>query len=309
MFGWVGDTFRLFGRNAAPFLMASVVTLVLCVLMFAPMYAAMIPAMMRSAAAGTPGGMPTGGDLSWVLGLYGATVLIALVVFPPILVGWFRLVQDMDHGRLVRGLDILKPYRDGATWIRSVLFGLLAMLLYFVVLGLVVFAFWGVISGFMEQVAAQQAAALAGVAAPAPSFGGGIILAYFVFLAVALLLQFVYLVGYTEISLRNTSILGALKQAAGGVARNGIKLIVFLVCMGLVAFVALLLVGMVFGLLAVALSMVSPALAAVAMVVLYLPIALLMYPLMFASHYFVWKSMLGGNESALPETDGGLLTA
>lgn len=309
MFGWIGDTFRLFGRNAAPFLMASVVTLVLLLLMFVPMYAAMIPTMMQNATAGATGAMPTGADVSLILGLYGVTLLIALVAFPPLLVGWFRLVQDMDQGRTVRGLDVLRPYRDGATWIRSVLFGLVAMLLYVAVLALVAFAFWGTISGFMEQVAAQQAATLAGVAAPAPSFGGGIILAYLVFLVVAILLQFVYLVGFAEISLRSTGILDALKQAAGGVGRNGIKLLVFLICVGLVAFVALLLVGMVVGLLAVALSMLSPALAAVAFVVLYLPFALLMYPLMFASHYFVWKSILGGNESAQPETDGSLLTA
>lgn len=309
MFGWVGSTFRLFGRNVSAFMMASVVTLVLLLLMFVPLWVAMIPAIMQGAAAGAAAPMPMGGNTTLILAMYGVTMLIALLVFPPLLVGWFRITQDMDHGRPVSGLDVLKPYRDGPTWIRSVVFGLVAMLLYIAVLGVLVFAFWGVISGFMEQVAAQQAATLAGVAPPTPSFSGGIIIAYLAFLFVAFLLQFVYLVGFAEISLRDTSILDALKQATGGVARNSIKLILFLICFGLLALVVFMIIGVVVGLVIAALSMISASLSMAAMVILYIPFALLMYPLMFASHYFVWKSILGGNESATPDPEGTLLTA
>lgn len=307
MFGWIGSTFRLFGRNAAPFMMASAVMLVLLILMFVPMYATMLPSIMQAAAAGAAGAAPM--DTSLFFTMYGVTILIALVVFPPLLVGWFRLAQDMDHGRAVRGLDVLKPYREGATWIRSVAFGLVAMLLYFVVLGLLVFAFWGVISEFAQQMAAQQAATLAGVAPPPPDISGSIILAYLVFVLAAFLLQFVYLIGFAEISLRDTTILEALKQAAGGVGRNAIKLVVFLIGFCLIAVVAMVIVGLVVALLMFLVSLVSAKLAMAALIVLYVPILLLIYPLMFASHYFMWKSILGGNESAIPETDGSLLTA
>ncbi len=299
MFTWIVDSFKLLKRNFGTLMAASAVTLGLGLLMSAPiMYFAFANAQSMAAAGAVNGGLPTGNALTMFYATYALTILLSLVLFPPLLVGWFRLSRDIDHGRAVTAMDILAPYRDSRAWIRSVVFALLVALLYLVVIGLFVAAFWGVIGEFMQQVAAQQAATLSGGTPPPPSFPGGILLAYFGFLAVAMFLQFIYMVGFGEVSLRDTSPLEAMKLAITGVLKNVLKLALFL-------FFAFMLFGAVFGvvvfvlaLLITMLMLISPVLAVVVGLLLYIPFLLCLYPLMFIGGYLVWKSMLGGDSGA-----------
>lgn len=302
MFGWVVDSFKLLRKNFRGLMLAGFITLALGILMCIPMWSVMAFNMMD---AMKNGGMPTGampmvGNMTMFYTVYAITIVISLFLFPPILVGWFRLCQNIDQNNTASGFDILKPYKDKQVWLRSIGFALLAMVIYAAVFGLFALAFSGTISDFMKLAAAQQAAALAGAAPAPPSFPIGFFLAYFGFLGLALFLQFIYMTGFAEISLRNTPVVDAMKQAASGVFKNALQLILFLFCLFVAAMIFFMIFGLILIMIVAALSFIHQALGMIVGGVFYIAFLLCIYPLMFAGQYFVWKTILGGNSPALP---------
>ena len=304
MFGWVVDSFKLFGKNFRGLMSAGFITLALGLLMCIPMWLMMAFNMMDAMKNGgmANAGMPMADNMALFYAVYAITVVISLFLFPPILVGWFRLCQNIDQNNAASGFDILKPYKDKQVWLRSIGFALLAMVIYAAVFGLFALAFSGVISEFMQQVQAQQLAAMTGAAPTPPSFPLGFFFAYFGFLGVALFLQFIYMTGFAEVSLRATSVVDSMKLAASGVLKNALKLIVFLFCLFIASMIFFMIVGLVLVMIVAALSFIHQALGMIVGGVFYIAFLLCMYPLMFAGHYFVWKSILGGNSPALPNT-------
>ena len=303
MFGWVFDAFKTMKRNFGAMVGASAVMLGVLILMMLPMWLMVFSMMRRNAAAGfSGGGLPMAGDMGMFIGVYGFTILASLLLFPPLMAGWFRLARDADQGGAISAFDVLKPYRDGELWFRGLRFALLAFVLYVAVAALLFLVFHASISEFMQQVMAQQAATLAGTTPPPPSFPAGVILAYFAFLLICMLLQFVYLVGFAEVSLRTTPALEAMKLAVTATFRNALKLLLLAFvtssAIGAIFFVVILVLVLVVTLLA----MISPVLAVVVAVAFYIPFLLCIYPLMFTGGYFAWKGMLdGGSEQALSD--------
>jgi hypothetical protein len=299
MFGWITDTFKLVKRNFMSLIGASALTLALAMVMCIPLWLVMFVGMKERIQTGeiTPGAFPMGGDMSMLFAAYGVIVVVGLLLFPPLLVGWLRLCRDADRGVAVSAFDIFKPYKDGPLWMRSIRFALLAFLIYIVIFGLFGLVFSGAIVGFMHDVAAQQAATLAGTRPPPPNlqFMAGFFLAYFCFLAVAMLLNFVYMVGFAEISLRTTPVIETLQLAVIGVFRNLLKLIVFLIALFMGMSTVIFIFALILGVLAALLSLISPILGLLVALIIYVPFLLCIYPLMFAGHYFVWKSILDGS--------------
>jgi hypothetical protein len=312
MFGWIGDTFRLIGRDASAFMGASLVTLGVHLLFFAPLVGYIFWQMRgagdatSAAAAVTP--FVNGGATFWTL--YAVSILGSLLLLPPLMVGWFRLCRVVDGGERTRALDLLAPYRDRAAWGRVLLTMLLVLVLAVAVFVLLALAFWSSLQAVVAQAAAQQAATLAGttIAPPAPPVG--FFVGYFVFLLVMVVIQAVYFVAVADVSLRPSSPVSAIRDAFAGVGRNSLKLLLFFVCVGIASFVVLLVVALVLGLLIAALSMLGTAAMVIGMLLLYIPLFLLMYPVMYAGSYFVWKSMLGdAAPPAVPDASLGVLPA
>jgi hypothetical protein len=302
MFSWVVDSFKLFGKNFRSLISASVVTLLLGILMCIPLFLVMGMGMYDTAkTGGVPSGvMPMAGNMTMFYTVYGATILISLVLFPPLLIGWLKTCQHMDRGQKISGLDILQPYKDTALWLRGLQFAMLGMLMYIAVFGLFALAFSGVISDFMQMIEAQQAAALSGAAPPPPTFPIGFIVGYFLFICMAVFLQFVYMVGFAEVALSKTPVLQAMQRALIGVLKNALKLVLFLICLYMAFFMVFFIVALILALIIGVLTFIHPALGIVVGMALYIPILLTMYPLMFLGHYFMWKSILGENQAAIP---------
>ena len=300
MFNWIADTLKLVKKNFTNLIGASGLTLCLAVVISLPIFFVVFAGMRERIQNGSmaPGAFPMGGDMTLFFTMYGIMIVVGLLLFPPLLVGWLRLCRDMDHGLSVNAFNIFKPYQDRQLWLRSIRFALVAFAIYLLVFALFGLAFSGVIAGFMQDIAAQKAATLAGLPPAPPRFLLGFFLAYFCFLGVAMLLQFVYMVGLAEISLRPTPIIEALTLAMVGVFKNLLKLIVFLIGLFMGASVVIFVIALVLGIVAVLLSLISPILGMLVTLLIYIPVLLCMYPLMFAGHYFVWKSILDGDASA-----------
>jgi hypothetical protein len=304
MFGWVVDSFKLLRKNLRGLMSASFITLVLGLLMCVPMWLAMMSGMMDAMKTGgmPQPGMPMTGDMTLFYTVYAITIVASLLLFPPILVGWIRLCQNIDQNNAASGFDILKPYKDKQLWLRGIGFAFLGLLIYVAFMGVFALSFWGAISDFIQQAEAQQAAMLLGATPAPPNFSMSLVFGYFGFIGIALFLQFVYMIGFAEISLSPTSPIAAMKQAALGVFKNAFKLILFLICIAIVFYIALFIVSLILGLIVVVLSFIHPAIGAIAAIALFLPVFLCLYPLMFAGHYFMWKSVLGDSSPALPNS-------
>jgi hypothetical protein len=309
MFGWVMDSFRLLRKKPAALMSASVVTLIFGIALCIPMWTVMMGGMMESMKTGNMpmGGMGMGMGTNTTLfyGVYAITVILGLLLMPPLVAGWIRLCRNIDHNQTASAFDIFQPYKNGALWFRGIAFAFLGFLIYAAIFGLLALIFGDAITEYMQQMQQQQLAALSG--APPPPFEPalilGIFLGYFVFLVLALALQFIYMTGFVEVALRDTSAIGAMKLALQGVLKNALKLIVFVLCL----FVAAMMVFMIFGFVLVIgvtlLSFIHPVIGMIVGAVFYTAFLLCIYPLMFAGHYFVWKSILGGEHVATQTMD------
>jgi hypothetical protein len=306
MFGWIGDTFRLIRRDVGAFMGASFTSLVVYLGFFLPFIGYSVwQAMQHRGSPATPFAL---GTTYWVL--YGLTILASMLLLPPIMVGWFRLCREVDGGAKGHALDILAPYRDRGAWGRALVAALLMLVVTIALFALLALAFWSSFQAFFAQVAAQQAASLAGttIAPQAPPVG--FFVGYLVFIVVMVVVQFVYLVAFADVALRPTSPVAAIRDAFAGVGRNSLKLLLFLLCVGIASIAVAVIVGLVFGLLIMALSMLGTVALVIGMLLLYIPLVLLMYPVMFAGSYFVWKSMLGdAAPPPVPDASFGVLPA
>jgi hypothetical protein len=186
---------------------------------------------------------------------------------------------------------------------RLVGFALLAVLAYGLIFGLLFLAFHGLFDELLATQAAQAAAMATGAQPPPPS--PAMIVKFLaleaVLIPVMIVLQFIYMVGFAEVSMRATPPIAALSLAAGGVFRNILKLVLFLFCFGMVLSVGMMIVFLVFGLVAMLLAFVSPVLAIVVIAIAYVVFLAFVYPMMFAMHYYMWKAMLGDEAPASPQ--------
>lgn len=310
MFGWIGGTFKLIGRDVGAFMGASVTSLVAYILFFLPMmgyaaWQAMTTGGSALASAATPF---AGGTTFWIL--YALTILGSIVLLPPIMIGWFRLCRAVDSGQPARALDVLSPYRDPNAWGRALVTALLMLVLCLLVFAVLAAVFWSSFQEFLALVAAQQAATLAGTAIAPQAPPVGFFVGYFLFLAIIMVAQFAYMVAFAEVSLTPRSPVEAMRNAFAGVGRNALKLLLFMICVGIIAMLAMLVVGLVLALVIAALSMLGKAVMFVGILLIYIPFVLLLYPIMFASTYLVWKSMLGDSAPPpVPAPELGVLSA
>jgi hypothetical protein len=297
MFGWIPATFRLVSRNFGAMIVASLLTLLLGVLMALPMLLAVFKSLSGLGSPGVPVAPP---DLTLFWVMYGVTIVVGLLLGPPLLAGWFRLCEAADRNVGPSGSTVLSPYRDGGTWVRLVLLALLGALLYLLFLGLMFLLFHGVFT----EIATMQAVQLAGGTPPPPSPAmlGKILLMYAVMMPLLFLLQFVYMAGLAEVSLRPTGPVQAFLAALQAVLRNAFKLLLVMICLGVVAGFVGAIVAVVLALLAAVLALISPVLMGLAIGLVYLAVVLVVYPLMFAGNYYAWKDLLGEGtaESASP---------
>jgi hypothetical protein len=294
MFAWVINGFKLVGKRFTSQLGAGALFLLLVLVVCAPMWGVMFFVMGNSIQGGLPMGQsPLAGNMPLFVGMYALTAVISMALFPPMMVGWFRLCQGVDRGDAVGAMSVLAPFSDRALWLRSIGFAALAFVIYLAFFGLMALAFYGTIADVMHQAVAQQAAALTGAPPAPPHFPASFFLAYFLMIVVGSFLQFVYMIGFADVALQGTGAVDALMRAVQGTFKNLIKLLIFAVCMFVFAMVVIFLLALVLGIVAALLMVIMKSLAFVLLAVFEIVLMLCIYPLMFAINYFAWKSMLG----------------
>ncbi len=108
----------------------------------------MLPLQFHTANTGAP---PSPMMLGCIM---AGSVLIGLLVVP-LYAGYLQVIDAVDHGRPARARDTFKPYRQGEA-LRLIGYGLVLILIYFAMLGIIIAAAGsGIASWYMQVLAAQ----------------------------------------------------------------------------------------------------------------------------------------------------------
>lgn len=292
IFSWLNASFRLVGNNLRTFIFASLLSLVLIIVIGAIFGMALFGSMDF-----TPEALAVGPDLQKLIILYAVAILFGLLLMPPFIAGWIKLCQKLANNQSAGATEIFQPYSDAAIWKKLIIYGLLGMILYIAVLAvfMLICSFLGLGKDMQSFMMAQMGGDPGAVMQLPASF-------WFAYAGIILLgnfLQLMFLLGFSQATLTESSAVDSLKYAIAGVMKNLLSLIGFTLIFLVVAIVAVLLIGLVIGLLLMLLGFIHQALAVTAGIILYAALLLIIYPVMFSFTYFLWKGILGKDEPAI----------
>lgn len=238
-------------------------------------------------------------QMLWVIGLIA---LLMMAVYPLLIGGLLRVIDDAEHGRPTRPAALFDTFRAGQGAGRLVGFGLILGVAY---LGtfLVVIALFGpgLATWYMQLIAASaepdNAAAMQTAMQTMPD-GLGMVMALGTL--AGMLFGGMYAIGFGQVAINDRSVGGALGDALAGTLKNLLPILVLAV----VAFFGLLAFVIVVGLLLVLLGgiggLVHPMLSLALMLPVYLLMVLVLYVVLFGVMYFMWRDIC-----AAPEVDAG----
>ena len=301
MFGWLIGSFKLVGKHWGTFMLAALVSLAaLFLLAFA---AGLVIGL--SAAGGAMGDVES---INWqkIALLYAVILLVALILVPPFIAGWFVLTGKLADGQSASVGDLFSGYGDGARWKKLIAFGLIGAVLNVAVQGgyILICMALGVgsddIGQFMSAQLSNDPEAMAGLSAGFWAAYAGIIL-------IGSVLQTAFMLGFCQAALTDTGAMDSVKDGFAATLKNLGSLLLFMLTMLLVVIVAALVIGLVAGLLIAALSMLNSSIALALGAVLYILLLLFIYPLMFSFQYLFWRDVLGGGNKAAVVSDSEVL--
>jgi MFS family permease len=234
---------------------------------------------------------PTSGAL---MAIYGLSFLLSMVLLPPLVGAAFNLLHACERGQPAAATDIFDGYRDLSFAIRMWLTMLLVMLMYVVALGLLFALLPG--KEFFVELMMRAAATppggqpdMAGMPAFPPSFLLWLLGAMFV----VLVLANVYMLAYARAALNQAGPVQALLDGFAGTLRNLLPFILVAIVVTIVGFVLLLLLALVAGVAIGLLMAISPVLAAVVGVPVYIGLMLMLYVVAFGYFYHAWQDIFG----------------
>ena len=301
MFGWLIASFKLVGKHWGTFLLASLVSLAAIFLLA---FAAGL--IIGLSAAGAAMGDVESIDWQKIALLYAAVMLVALILVPPFIAGWFVLTGKLADGRPASVGDLFAGYGDGARWKKLIAFGFLGAVLNIAVQGGYILACMALgigsedIGQFMNAQLSNDPEAMTGLSAGFWAAYAGIIL-------IGSVLQTAFMLGFCQAALTDAGAVDSVKDGIAATLKNLGSLLLFMLSMLLVVIAAALVVGVLAGLLIAALSMLNSNIALAIGAVIYVLLILFIYPLMFSFQYLFWRDVLGTGGKAPSVSDSEVL--
>ncbi len=244
---------------------------------------ALVPTVLQLAVQGTLGAASTAA----MGGLLGFSLLFSLLVMPPVMAGYLRLIHASETGGAPRAGEIFDVLRSPPEALRII--GLVLLLM---VLGIVLFG--AVIAGFGLDMLEQLSTAVAATQSATPTLpqlppGFGMLMA--LMLLLALFFNGVYAIGMCQVALAGRGVFGALRDGLVGTLKNLLPLLVAALIAAIGGFVALLALALAVALLAFIGGLVHPVLAVVLAAPVYLLAMVAAYVIMFGVMYFYWRDV------------------
>ncbi len=229
--------------------------------------------------------------------LYALVTVVGILAMPPLTGAAIRLLHACETGQPASALDIFNGYRDGAFALRMVLTTLLMMLFSVVLMGLLYALLPAkefIIEVFSRSIAAPPGGQpdMTGL-----DFDPASLPWLFLWMVGATAALFtamhVQLLATTHAALSGQGPVDALLSGLQGTLKNLLPLSGFTIAMLVIGFVALLVLALVLGLLAVVLTLASPVLAGVVLVPAYLLAILIMLVVLYGFYYHAWREIFG----------------
>ncbi len=247
-----------------------------------------------------PSALQFGGDAvttpmsaAWIAA-YALSVVASIVLMPPLMGAAFRLLDACETGAPARASDIFDGYRDTAFAVRMILLALAFMAVYVVALGLLYVALPGkeaLVEIFQRVMSTPNGQTLDTTGLQPPP--GGILLWLLAAAALLLVLGNAYMIAFAQAALAGRSPGAALADGFAGALRNLLPFIGFAIVAFIVGMVLLLIAGVVIGVVIGVMAAISPTLAFIVGVPLYLVLMLGLYVVMFGFYYHAWREMYG----------------
>ena len=291
LFGMLIDSCKLVRRHLGKFMLASLLSLSAVIVL------AMLFGVVLAFSAGLKADAVAAGNIDWkLLGvIYAVAILIGVLLAPPFLAGWISLCRKLAAAESVSVMELFAPYGNSPRWKKLIVYSLLGLLLYIVVQALYILI--ASLFGISGDELATFLRAQTGDATALTSLSGTFWAAYAGLLVLGVVLQSMFMLGFCHAALTENDAGAALKAGIAGALKNLISILLFL----LVFMVALVVVAILIGVLAALaiglLSFLSKTVAYAIGIVLYILIMLLIYPLLFSFQYYLWKSILGGDDA------------
>lgn len=236
-------------------------------------------------------------QIQWVV---GAMTLLMVTVYPLLIGGLLRVIDDAEHGRPTRSLALFDTFRPGHGAGRLVVFGVLLSAINLAMFTAVIALFGPALPAWYTQLVAASAdpentAAMQAAIQAAPD-GLGIVMA--LGLLAGLLSGGMYAIGFGQVAIGDRSVGAAFADALAGTLKNLLPIVV----LGAVAFFGMLAFVFIMALLLALLSaigaLVHPALSMALMLPVYLLMVLVLYVLLFGVMYFMWRDVCAAPEAS-----------
>lgn len=260
------------------------------------MLVALVPSVIQVVAAQLLGPERIEANL-WII---GATTLAMMVVFPLLIGGFLRVIDAAENGRPTRATALFDPFRAGQGGGRLIGIGLLLLLVYLALLGLVLGVFGREVVAWYIDVFADMQAAPAGTPPDMPPLPEGVGTVAGLSLLVMMLASGLYAIGFGQVALGGRSVGGAIADAFAGTFKNVLPLLVLTVCALVAMLVAALAIMLVVALLVLVGGLVHPMVGAALAVPVYVAFLVMMYVVMFGVLYFIWRDVCGPTAAAAP---------
>lgn len=291
-FDWIIKSFKLTGRHWGKFALLSLLTFIAVIALVLPFSLAIGAFANRLVDTATL-------SINWpaFAAMYLIMMIVFIALFPPLLAGWMLVCKTLAEGGSAGIASLFGPYNNGRLWRKLIQFFLLALAVFIVIDGVYI----GVclmlgLGGEFEKFAALQFQKTVPV-----QLSSGFWIAYAGIVLLGFGLQCAMMLGLSEATYTASSAFDSLKKGFQGFIKNFFAFIVLLLALlatGIVAFLCIaLLVGAGALLASLIDNLIVTGIGIALLVVFYLALMLLIYPLQFSLFYYCWNGILGSDET------------
>lgn len=236
------------------------------------------------------GAVQPGGEGAMAVAL--AATLLSLVLMPPLIGGYLRVIDASERGLPARSTDVFAPFKQGQGAGRLISLGLLITGLYLLMAWAVVSIFGdGLLTWYQQVAELAQRPPVEPEDLPAPPDGFGRVLGLVSLLA--LFLGGVYAIGFGQVALGARRVGAAIGDGIVGTLKNLLPLLVLAIVAMAAMLVIALVLGMVLAVLGVVGALVHPLVGAALALPVYLGFLLVLYVVLFGVMYFLWRDVCG----------------
>ena len=238
-----------------------------------------------------------------MIGLVVFSLAFSLLVMPPVLGGFLRVIDACENGRATRATAIFEPFKAGQGALRMIAVAIVLAVIAMVVIGLIIGVFGPGIFSWYGQVLSAQMAASTGSPPALPTLPDGFGAAVGLSILFGLFFQGAYAIAFGQIALSDRGLGGALSDGFMGALKNLLPLLVLLLVWLAFTLVLVLVVALLVMVLGIVGALVHPALAIALAAPVYVAFLLILYVVIFGVMYHVWRDVAG--DDASPRSEAG----